>query len=160
MIAEMEQTLMVFSESDPAKRGAPPKDMKVTVSDTGKGKPALEAASTWGGPAPTAAGGAAGPAGTGGPISRGYTEEMADFAFCIRQWDAKQGYQKDSSGHYVQRLPRCHGEIAMADAISALTANLAMRKQERIVFDDAWFSAEPSDMSKVPDGDTKPKIPV
>jgi hypothetical protein len=26
-------------------------------------------------------------------------------------------------GEYVQRLPRCHGEVAMADAIVALTVN-------------------------------------
>ncbi len=72
-------------------------------------------------------------------MSRGYREEMEDFAFCIRQWDPKVGYEKGSDGNYRQRLPRCHGKIAMADAIIALTANIAMAKHERIQFKHEWF---------------------
>ena len=52
--------------------------------------------------------------------------------------------------HYAQRLPRCHGEVAMADAILALTANLAMARHQRIEFDPDWFKA---DSDKVPDKD-------
>ena len=89
-------------------------------------------------------------------MSRGYKEEMEDFAYCVRLWDAKKGYEK-KDGKYEQRLPRCHGEVAMADAIIALTANLSMKRRERIEFKDAWFDAEKAD---VPDGETKPGVPV
>ena len=34
----------------------------------------------------------------------------------------------------------------MADAILALTANMAMAKQQRIVFEDAWFDADKDDV--------------
>jgi hypothetical protein len=37
--------------------------------------------------------------------------------------------------------PRCHGRAAMADAIIALAANQAMRAQQRIPFEEAWFDA-------------------
>jgi hypothetical protein len=119
----------------------------VTVTQVGS-KPALEAASTWGGPGAAAAGATTGTA-SGAPVSRGYKEEMADFAHCIREWDVKTGYEQ-KNGKYVQRLPRCHGEVAMADAILALTANLAMADRRRREFDPEWFKA---DSDKVPDKD-------
>jgi predicted dehydrogenase len=160
MVVEKEQTLMLYPEMDPKKAGGNSRGTTVTVTDSGPGKPALEASSTWGGPGGGPAPGAA-PAGTAGPVSRGYREEMEDFAYCVRLWDAKQGYEKDEkTDKYIQRLPRCHGEVAMADAIIALTSNLAMKKQERIPFEDKWFSAKPEDKDEVPDRDSKPKIPV
>jgi predicted dehydrogenase len=157
MVVSSESELMLYKENEPGKRAAP-RDTKVTVSQVGN-KPALEAASTWGGPA-AAAVAAGAVTGTGaGPVSRGYREEMADFAHCIRLWDANVGYRKEKSPDtgkekYIQRLPRCHGEVAMADAILALTANLAMAKREKIDFDLDWFSA---DSSKVPDADVSLK---
>jgi hypothetical protein len=118
------------------------------VSVTAAGKPALDTSSTWG-PAAPATGAPSGPGVAGGPISRGYREEMEDFAYCVRMWD--QGMDKD------RRLPRCHGQVAMADAIVALSANIAMRTHQRIEFKDGWFDPDSSD---VPDSDTKPKVPV
>src|SRR5262245_9756538 len=152
LVVSSESELMLYKEQEPGK-AAKPRETKVTVAQVGN-RPALEAASTWGGPA--AAASAVGATGTGGgPVSRGYKEEMADFAYCIRQWDPQVGYrsEKDSESkkdHYVQRLPRCHGEVAMADAILALTANLAMAKREKINFEPEWFKA---DSDKVPDKD-------
>src|SRR5258707_8785415 len=105
---------------------------------------AAEAMSTWGGVTAATPGGAAA-AGGGGPVSRGYREEMEDFAYCVRLWDPKLSYSRDDKGAYKQRLPRCHGEVAMADAIVALTANDAMKKPERIKFDPEWFKVDPSD---------------
>jgi predicted dehydrogenase len=167
MIVESEQSLMLYTEKDPSKKVAgTPKSMTVTVDAKGKGAPVLEAASTWGGPAasPTAAAAGAAPAGTAGPISRGYREEMEDFAYCIREWNDSQGYEKDELGKYRQRLPRCHGEVAMADAIIALTANRAMHGHERIEFKPAWFVLTDEEIKSgkynVPDADTKPKVPV
>ena len=67
---------------------------------------------------------------------------MEDFAYCVRTWDDKLGYEKDDKGAYKQRLPRCHGEVAMADAIIALTSNIAMKKRQRVVFEKDWFDAD------------------
>ena len=62
--------------------------------------------------------------GLGDKISRGYREEMEHFCYCIRTG-------KDEL--------RCNGTVAMADAIMALTANLAMKHKTRIEFKDEWF---------------------
>ena len=119
------------------------------MSTAGGGKPAMESSSTWG------AGGGAGsaPAKTtaGAPVwdsaVRGYRTEMEHFAYCVRKWGKdKVSYEKkDGKLVHADVLPRCHGEVAMADAIIALTANMAMAKRERIVFEDAWFDAEKPD---------------
>jgi hypothetical protein len=77
-------------------------------------------------------------------VSRGYREEMEDFAYCVKLWN--------QSASSERRQPRCHGTVAMADAIVALTSNIAMQKRERIVFDTKWFDPAVSD---VPDGDVK-----
>ena len=37
---------------------------------------------------------------------------------------------------HAEIMPRCHGEVAMADAILALTANMAMDETQRIEFED------------------------
>jgi hypothetical protein len=72
---------------------------------------------------------------------------MEDFAYCVRMWN--QGDKKD------RRLPRCHGRVAMADAIVALTSNQAMRKKQRIEFKHEWFDPASTD---VPDPDMKPEV--
>jgi predicted dehydrogenase len=147
MIVSKESELMLFKEQQPGKP-ADPKATNVAISAVGN-KPALEAASTWGGPSPAATASVAGTDKPGEAPSRGYKEEMADFAHCIRLWDKQAGYgDKKPDGTYAQRLPRCHGEVAMADAILALSANLAMAQRRRIEFDLDWFSAE---SDKAPD---------
>jgi predicted dehydrogenase len=149
LIVETESTVMLYPEKNkslPAGQlPGPPRGTATTVQETGKGQPVLDTSSTWG---PPATGGGTTPAGSGGPAvppSRGYREEMEDFAFCIRMWD--QGMEKD------RRLPRCHGVVAMADAIVALTANQAMKHKRRIEFDEAWF--DPDRLDAVPDADMK-----
>src|SRR4051812_17841007 len=151
LITAQESELMLFKEQEPGKAGKP-RDTKVTVSQVGN-KPAVEAASTWGGPGAAAAASGGGAAGTGGPVSRGYKEEMGDFAHCTRLWKNDVGYKTETDAetkkeHSTQRWPRCHGEVAMADAILALTANQAMAKHQRIEFDLDWFKA---DSDKAPD---------
>ncbi len=147
MVVSTESELMLYKEPDKTKRGTAAKATTVKVDTVGN-KPALEAAGS--GPPAAAAPvvNTAGVAGTAGPVSRGYKEEMADFAHCVRLWKNETGYQKDGDGQYVQRLPRCHGEVAMADAILALTANLAMARRQKIDFDLDWFKA---DSDKNPD---------
>jgi hypothetical protein len=48
--------------------------------------------------------------------------------------------------------PRCHGKAAMADAIIALTSNLAMRQGKRIEFKEEWFDPK---SAEVPDKEMK-----
>jgi hypothetical protein len=128
----------LFTEKDPNKKGAgPPKGTAASVVMAGGNKPAMDAGGTWGGPAQ-----AASKAGTTTAVSRGYREEMEDFAYCIKVWN-----EGDKAN---RRLPRCHGRVAMADAIIALTSNISMKKRQRIEFADEWFHAESAD---VPDRD-------
>ncbi len=130
---------MLFPENDSSIK-SPPRGTAVSVATSAAGKPVLDSGGTgYSGPS-AAAGPAAAPAGSSAePVSRGYREELEDFAFCVRQWNPKTGYSKGSDGRYLQRLPRCHGKVAMADAIIALTANIAMKNHQRIEFADAWF---------------------
>lgn len=74
----------------------------------------------------TSAPAAAAPAGMSENISRGYREEMEHFCYCIRTGENSL---------------RCDGHVAMADAIMALTANLAMKHKRRIEFKPEWFDA-------------------
>jgi predicted dehydrogenase len=147
MVVEMEQKAMLFGERDPnLKESSDPRSTAVTVATVGAGQPVIDTTST-SGPALGKGGGGAGIGADAGPVSRGYREEMEDFAYCIRVRD--QGSEKD------RRQVRCHGRVAMADAIMALTSNRAMKRQERIEFRPEWFDPRHKD---VPDPDMKPEI--
>jgi predicted dehydrogenase len=137
MVVETEQKIMLYPE-----RGAASRALAVSVS-TGGGQPALDTSSSTGPAVPVASGPA-----VAGPPSKGYREEMEHFAYCIRMWD--QGLSKKD-----RPLPRCHGTAAMADAIIALTSNLAMHTHQRIEFKEEWFDPR---SSEVPDKDMKPEV--
>ncbi|MAV34391.1 MAG: dehydrogenase [Planctomycetaceae bacterium] len=69
-----------------------------------------------------------------GPVSRGYTEEMEHFAWCVRN-------------AAPENQPRCHGEVALADAVIALTSKLAIKRSQTgrggfVTFRPEWFDAE------------------
>lgn len=144
LITEMENEVYLFKEG-----GAAPRDTGVSVTADGKGKPAMEAAAS-----SYTGGGAAISKGTGGggwdTDVRGYRSEFEHFAYCIRRWqELKQpvSYEKvEGKWKHADILPRCHGEIAMADAILALTANMSMNKRERIDFDPKWFDPDSKDV--------------
>ncbi len=98
----------------------------------------------------TASGGAAAPSsGLGkaaldaGPISRGYTEEIEHWAWCIRNppKDTSTMYDMANDPDVKPHLPRCHPKVAMADAIIALTTNMCMRdpSKPRMEFQESWF---------------------
>ncbi|MCA9192711.1 MAG: Gfo/Idh/MocA family oxidoreductase [Planctomycetales bacterium] len=80
-----------------------------------------------------------------GPVSRGYTEEIEHWAWCIRH-------------PAPENKPKCYPEVAMADAVIALTTNVAMAKGARgepgfVKFEESWFDR---DSDATPDGsDTK-----
>ena len=62
----------------------------------------------------------------GGPVSRGYREEIEHWAWCIRNPDPKH-------------KPHCTPEVALGDAVIALTSNLAIEKQSGSNSSRNWF---------------------
>lgn len=143
LIVEGETSAMLFKESEPGKKASKPRETSVSVQTAAGNAPALSSGSTWGGPPPAASASVSvGATLAEAPVSRGYREEMEDFAYCIRRWNTADGYafdMKDGKKEYKNRLPRCHGEVAMADAILALSANCAMDEHARIVFTEEHF---------------------
>ena len=74
------------------------------------------------GPSQAVATGAAGLA----KVSLGYREELEHWAWCIRN-------------RAPENNPRCDGPTGMADAVIALTVNVAVAEQRRIEFKSEWF---------------------
>jgi len=117
LVLEREQEVMLY------KGGA--KDTRVTVAKAKDGTPTLDTTESGGG-----GGAVAGkPGGEGAPPSRGYTEEMEHWAWCIRN-------------PAPENQPRCKPEVAIADAVIALVSNVALANPEtqaRITFKPEWF---------------------
>ena len=134
LIVKTEKEAMLYKEEGKGSDGGGPDQRLWVVNSAVSGGPALSAYETNSGPAKSSGG-----SDWSTNISRGYTEEMEHFAYAIRNYGPSY-YDKDG-----KMLPasegglRCPGTVAMADAIMALTANLAMDKQKRIVFKDEWF---------------------
>lgn len=125
LILDREQEIMLYKDSDTT--------TKVGVkSDGGRNTLDTQASGNYAAAAKIA---------SSGPVSRGYTEEIEHWAWCIRNPDP-------------ENKPRCYPEVAMADAIIALTTNVAMAKGAKgepgfIQFEDAWFDR---DSDATPDG--------
>ena len=133
MIVEQEKEILLYKEVDRNtwKPGlGTPKTTTVTVENGKAGKPVVEASPSAAGPS---AASSLGNLATADP-SRGYREELEHFAYCIRHGNT-------SNVHDVpdKEKPRCRGEVALADAVIALTSNLAMRQKRRIDFNPSWF---------------------
>jgi predicted dehydrogenase len=120
LILDGEKDAMLFKGSDTS--------TKIEVSHKG-GKAAMETYETGGGAAVAQAA-------SSGPVSRGYKEEIEHWAWCIRNPDPKN-------------KPHCTPEVALGDAVIALTSNLAIAKNQQIKFDPAWF--DPA-RSETPEG--------
>ena len=117
LILEQEQNVMLY-------KGAS-RDTRVTVAKSKSGAPVLDTTESGGGPVAAVS---ATP-GDKPPPSRGYTEEMEHWAWCIRNPDPAN-------------QPRCKPEVAIADAVIALVSNEALKNpetQSRITFQDEWF---------------------
>jgi predicted dehydrogenase len=97
---------------------------ETSVKVSGGGGPTLDTQSS--GPVHKAA------AGAEAPVSKGYAEELEHWAWCIRHPDPAN-------------QPRCTPKVAMADAIIALTTNLAVRTGQPISFRKEWFDATKDD---------------
>lgn len=73
--------------------------------------------------------------------SRGYTEELEHWAWCIRN-------------PAPDNQPRCHPRVALANAVVALTTRMSARTRQRIDFVEAWFDP---DSDETPEG-VKPDV--
>jgi predicted dehydrogenase len=124
LLLETEQEVMVYKTSETSSRVSVKAD---------KGGPTMD----------TQASGKMGPmakAAESGPVSRGYTEEIEHWAWCIREKARDQ--------------LRCKPEVALGDAVIALTTNVAVRKSAKgepgfIKFEEAWYDIDKDD---TPDG--------
>jgi predicted dehydrogenase len=127
LVTLMEQEVMLYPEGG----------RSTAVGVKAGGGAALDTSASSGPVAAKASATGAAALGSGGPVSRGYREEMEHWATCIRL----QGQGMDGQ----DPKPRCEGRVAMADAIIALTSNIAMKQQKRIEFDPKWFKADKSE---------------
>jgi predicted dehydrogenase len=150
LVVEQEQDIMLYPANNPNKK-AGDKATGQTVTAAGGGKPAVDSSSTTGSGPPIAVPGTPG----GGPVSRGYTEEMAHFAHCVRMFEKAKDAAEKERWRTGDKAPRCHGKVAMADAIVALTANMAMKTGQRIEFKPSWFDPESKDVPEVPEHTVK-----
>ena len=122
LIVEDDQEVMLFKEPAPGEN-TPARETKLTITSTSTDEPVLDTSESP--DAPTAASGYAQAVLSTG-VSRGYREELEHLAYCIRNPEAED-------------QPRCHSQIALASAVSALTANRAIHSGRRIEFSPAWF---------------------
>lgn len=123
MILEREKDVMLFKGSNTA--------TNIQVS-SGKSGPVLDTTESGGGQAAAVA-----EASIPEEVSRGYREEIEHWAWCIRN-------------RSPENKPKCHPQVALADAVIALTSNIAMAEKRRIEFDPEWFEI---DSDKTPEGD-------
>jgi predicted dehydrogenase len=113
-------TLVLEKEQELSIVKGPASPSSVKISGGGAGGPTLDTQASG---APTAAA----KSGGGGPkVSRGYTEELEHWAWCIRN-------------PAPENKPHCGPKVAMGDAIIALTTNMAARQGARIEFKKEWF---------------------
>jgi predicted dehydrogenase len=125
LLLEREQEVLLFKDSDTS--------TKVGVKDD-KGGPTLDTQASGKGPSLAKA------AADMGPVSRGYTEEIEHWAWCIRNNAPDQ--------------PRCRAEVALGDAVIALACNVAIDNANNgkggyIQFKDEWYDI---DSDETPDG--------
>jgi predicted dehydrogenase len=125
LVLEREQEVMLYKDSSTTT------NIKVKG---GAGGPALDTQDSGGG-------GPVAKAAETGPISRGYKEEIEHWAYCIRNPSP-------------ENQPRCRPEVAMGDAVIALTARMAAKnsmvgKSGYTQFDEAWFDVH---RDETPDG--------
>lgn len=115
LVMKTEKEALLYKEASKASPGGI--EQRIWAIDGTEGGAALDSYET-------SAPAAAADSGPAEAVSRGYREEMEHFCYCIRTGKNEL---------------RCDGRVAMADAIMALTGNLAMKHQKRIEFKEEWF---------------------
>ncbi len=148
MIVEAEKDLLLYKEIDrnTYKGGGGPRSTQISMEKKGD-KAVMETSPSLAGPS---AAQAIGTLATDDP-SRGYREELEHFAYCVRNGNKSDFYAPIGTKDERLLLPRCRGEVALADAVIALTSNLAMRQKRLIEYQEAWFDYSKDD---VPDNST------
>jgi predicted dehydrogenase len=126
LILEKEEEVMVYKGASTSS--------KVAIKDGGDGAVLDTQAS--GGAAPVAKA-----AENVGPISRGYTEEIEHWAWCIRN-------------PAPENKPRCYPEVALGDAVIALATKVAIDRSNAgeggyLKFEETWYDIDSDD---TPDG--------
>ena len=125
LVLDREQEVLLFKDADTS--------TKIGVKDD-KGGPTLDTQASGKGPSLAKA------AADSGPVSRGYTEEIEHFAWCIR--------------NNALDAPRCRAEVALGDAVIALACNVAIENSLKgkggyIKFEEDWYEI---DKDGTPDG--------
>ncbi|GMU22994.1 MAG: hypothetical protein AMXMBFR13_30780 [Phycisphaerae bacterium] len=143
LIVQEERDAYVFREPKIGEGGSM-RDTRVSWAENRVSRPVVEAGSTarWvsGGEIPDTL------------TSRGYREEQEHMAWLIRHPDAivlpsesNPHPENDADPAKARGVPRCHGRVALADAVVALVANMSMdpnSKHRYIQFKPEWFEAE------------------
>jgi predicted dehydrogenase len=128
LILEREQEVLLFKDADTK--------TKVGVKADG-GSAALDTQASGAGPVAQAAENL-------GPVSRGYTEEIEHWAWCIRE---------NPNANPDGAMPRCNPTVALGDAVMALTSKLAIARSRDqggfIKFKDEWFELDKDDVPEV-----------
>ncbi len=132
LILEREQEVMLYKDADTSS--------KISVKND-KGGPTMDTQASGGAQAASAKAAA-----DMGPVSRGYTEEIEHWAFAIKTKAPRESL-------------RCRPEVAMGDAIIALTTNIAINNNIRgeagyVKFKEEWFDL---DSDSTPDGSSVEK---
>lgn len=138
LFMKTEKEAMLWKEEGRGSEGGGPDQRLWVVSGSAAGGgPVLEAYETSSGAAKSSGGGPD----WASNVSRGYREEMEHFAYAIRN-QGPDYWPNGKPRPISEGGLRCNGVVAMADAIMALTANLAMEKRKRIVFKPEWFDPD------------------
>lgn len=130
LIMEQEQKVMLYKE------GAGYEKRLQVVKDNA-GKAAIDTSESL---APSSAAAVSASA-VGEKVSRGYTEEMEHFCWAIRNLGPTY-YPNGKPVPKEDKGLRCPDVQGMADAIMALTSNLAMKYRQRIEFKPEWFDPD------------------
>jgi predicted dehydrogenase len=107
-------------------------DLKLLTGSEEEGDRETAVKVSGGGEGPTLDTQSSGPARKASGVSKGYAEELQHWAWCIRH-PARENQ------------PRCTPKVAMADAIIALTTNLAVQSGQPIRFKPEWFDPAKDD---------------
>jgi predicted dehydrogenase len=131
LVLETEKEAMLYKTSETGKK------LKVAAGKDAQNKPKPVLQLDEAGDVESAAIGALGTL----PAERGYTEELEHWAWCVRNRDS-------------DNPPHCTPQVALGDAVIALTTNMAARQGARIEFKKEWFDI---DSDETPEGE-KPDV--
>ncbi|MCA9175774.1 MAG: Gfo/Idh/MocA family oxidoreductase [Planctomycetales bacterium] len=134
LVLEREQEVMLYQGSSTSSRVSVKNDSATTMDTTASGDMSVAIAR----------------AADTGPPSRGYTEEIEHWAYCIRN-------------KAPENKPRCYPAVALGDAVIALTANIAIQNSQSgrggyIEFKDEWFDINSDEVPSALSNDGKPLV--